>query len=100
MEQHVAGQVAVDELAGGGHRAQRGGQPRQVADLREVAGGNLTPGDAVADRPWAGPLVQERRPRDPAQGGMQTLAYSQDLRPAALLMPAGQVLGSAPVIDA
>ena len=51
VEQHVAAEVAVDELAGGWHGTEHGGQPWQVVNLREVVGGDLAPGDAVAGGP-------------------------------------------------
>src|SRR6266498_5273452 len=70
------------------------------ADLREVAGGVLAPGDAVADGPGAGPVVQESGPGDCAQGSVEALPDGDDLCPTALFVPPGDVLAGAPAIDA
>ena len=99
VEQHVAAEVAVDELAGGWHGTERGGQPWQVVNLREVVGGT-SPGDAVAGGPGAGPVIQEAGPGNAVQSGVEALADGNDLWPAALVVLAGQVLGGAPAIDA
>ena len=100
MEQHIAAEIAMDELAGRADRPKRGGKPSQVIHLGELRDWDLTPRDAVADGPRAGPLVQETRPRDAAQGGVEALADRDHLRPATLGVLACQVLSCAPAIDA
>jgi hypothetical protein len=100
VEQDIAAEIPVDELAGGRERARRGGQSRQVIHLSEVISGDLAPGDAVAGGPGAVTLIQESGPGDPAQSCVELLADRDHLWPAALGVLARQVLGCAPAIDA
>ncbi|HEY5358718.1 MAG TPA: hypothetical protein VIJ82_13755 [Streptosporangiaceae bacterium] len=89
----------MDELAGDGHGAERGGELRKVTDVPEVAGRFLPPGDAVADSPGAGPVTRESGPGDAPQGGVEALADGDDLCPAAPLVLARDVLSGAPPVD-
>jgi hypothetical protein len=98
-EEHVAGEVAVHELARSlVDRPERRRESRQVLDASELPGRKLTPGDALADRPVVRAAIEKRRPRDCGDRGVEALPDSDDLRPGAFSVLAGQVLPGTPAV--
>ena len=84
-EEHVPGQIAVDELGGAFvHRAQRVGQLRQVLDVCEVLRWKLAPGDPVADSPGTRPSIEERGTRLAGERSVHELPHRDHVPPGAL----------------
>ena len=99
VEQHVPGEVAVDELARGADRREQRREPREVLDMAEPARRQVAPGDRVADRPPVAAASDEVGTRNAGQGCVEALADRDDLRPAPLLVSAGDRLPGAPPVD-
>jgi len=67
-------------------------------DVSELLGRNLTPGDALSDRPVVAAAIQKRRPRDGPDRGVETLPDGDDLRPGAFSVLARKVLPGTPAV--
>jgi hypothetical protein len=99
VEQHVAGQVAVDQLARSVDRAEVPGQAghrRQAGELLHSAvlpRGPVGPGERIAT-----PQVPARY-RDLGAGTVEALASGPDLGPSSRQVPAAGPLPNAPASD-
>ena len=89
----------MDELASGRvDRTKRADEPCQVLDLREVLGGQLTPGDALADRPVIRAAVEKRRTRYSGDRRVEAFADGDHVRPGPLAVLTGYELPGTPAV--
>ncbi|HEV8699358.1 MAG TPA: hypothetical protein VGQ89_16825 [Candidatus Limnocylindrales bacterium] len=85
-KQDVAGQIAVNELVGGGRRPQPIHKLGHIWDvsIRSVRG--VAPGHSVAGRPWIGALVEEGRTVERLNSPMEATTDLDDVDPTPLLV--------------
>ena len=81
IEEHVSGEVAVDQLARGRSPVAEGSSElRQVRNGREFAGGDLVPGNPICHGPGISSAVQERWPLHVAQSSVEPVTRGDDVR--------------------
>ena len=99
IEQHVAGQVSVNQLIRSRNSTECRGQPSEVLDIAELAPGQLTSSNPISDCPRVSTALDEPGPGNVDQGRMESVADGDDLWPTPFLMASLNRLPGTPAID-